>query len=43
MLLWIIVLDGMMVYVVTGNIILEGIVLLLVIPALLLRRRIPMS
>jgi len=43
MLLWIIVLDAVVVFASTGNVLLEGIILLLVIPAIVLRRWIPMS
>ena len=43
MLLWIIVLDAVAVFGVTGCIVTEGMVLLLLIPAILLRKRIPMS
>lgn len=43
MLLWIIVLDGVSVFAVTGNVILETAVLSLALPATLLRTRIPMS
>ncbi len=43
MLLWIIVLDGVSVFTATGNVVLEAGILLLVVPAMLLRTRIPMS
>ncbi len=43
MLLWIIVLDAATVFAVTGNVVLEGVILLLVVPAVLLRKQIPMS
>ncbi|MCH2201282.1 MAG: UbiA family prenyltransferase [Fuerstiella sp.] len=43
MLLWIIVLDAVVVFASTGSVFLEGIILLLVIPAIVLRRWIPMS
>ena len=43
MLLWIIVLDAVMIFAVTGNILLEATVLLLVVPVILLRRTIRMS
>jgi len=43
MLLWIIVLDAVSVFAATGNAMLEAIILLLIIPAVALRRHIPMS
>jgi len=43
MLLWIIVLDAVVVFAVTGSAVKEGAILLLVIPAIALRNRIPMS
>jgi 4-hydroxybenzoate polyprenyltransferase len=43
MLLWIIILDGATVFAVTGDAVLEGLILLLVVPATLLRKRIAMS
>ncbi|MEO2030761.1 MAG: UbiA family prenyltransferase [Planctomycetaceae bacterium] len=43
MLLWIIMLDAAAVFAVTGNLIAEGVILLLVVPAIVLRRHIPMS
>ena len=43
MLLWIIILDAGVVFAATGSGITEGVVLLLLVPALLLRKRIPMS
>ncbi|MCH2213455.1 MAG: UbiA family prenyltransferase [Fuerstiella sp.] len=43
MLLWIIVLDAVVVFASTGSVLLEVIILLLVIPAVVLRRWIPMS
>lgn len=43
MLLWIIVLDAAIVYTITGSFVYEAVLLSLVIPAILLRRWIPMS
>ena len=43
MLLWIILLDAVVVFAVTGSAVKEGAVLLLIIPAIALRKRIPMS
>lgn len=43
MLLWIIVFDAVVVFAVTGQAWQEGLILLLVAPAMLLRKRIPMS
>ena len=43
MLLWIIVLDAVVVFAVTGSAVMEGVILLLVVPAIALRKRIPMS
>lgn len=43
MLLWIILLDAVVVFAVTGSAVMEGVILLLVVPAIGLRNRIPMS
>ncbi len=43
MLLWIIVLDAVVVFGVTGDVVQEAAILLLVVPAMMLRQRIPMS
>ncbi len=43
MLLWIIVLDAVTVFTVTGSVMQEAVLLLLLVPAILLRKRIPMS
>ena len=43
MLLWIIMLDGAAAFAVTGNLITEVVILMLVVPAIVLRKHIPMS